>query len=142
MTTDWIPNQFLIYAYDTVAKCFIYANHDLRNGASIVQPIRNIPEPRRERLDRGEEADARKQSLLARSRWDLFGKYEKLGEWRMAWIEGAFIIESYNCKDQQHQCRILFNSVHGNCMAAGRRCPQQFSMGAVAWGCGLGRMDT
>ena len=32
------PQQFLIYAYDTVAKCFIYANHDLRNGASIVQP--------------------------------------------------------------------------------------------------------
>ena len=39
--------------------------------------------------------------MLARSRWDLFGKYEK---WvHGAWVENAFILESYNrefCKDQ------------------------------------------
>ena len=104
VTTDWVPNQFLIYAYDVSAKCFIYANHDYaKERASFNQDLRDIVARRRERLDRGDEADdnARRQSLLARSRWDLFGKYEK---WvRGAWVENAFILESYNrefCKDQ------------------------------------------
>ena len=52
VTTDWVQNQFLIYAYDVSAKCFIYANHDYaKERASFNQDLPDIVARRRERLD-------------------------------------------------------------------------------------------
>ena len=40
------------------------------------------------------------------------------------------------------QCRNLYYSAHGDCMAAGRRCPKQLGMAFVAGICGLGALDS
>ncbi|CAK9041089.1 Zinc finger CCCH domain-containing protein 55, partial [Durusdinium trenchii] len=144
VTTDWVPNQFLIYAYDVSAKCFIYANHDYaKERASFNQDLRDIVVRRRERLDRGDEADdnARRQSLLARSRWDLFGKYEK---WvHGAWVENAFILESYNrefCKDQLEHADANIGTYSTPYMAIAWQ-PEGDAPNNSAWPLSLGSVD-
>ncbi|CAK9021041.1 UPF0187 protein [Durusdinium trenchii] len=144
VTTDWVPNQFLIYAYDVSAKCFIYANHDYaKERASFNQDVRDIVVRRRERLDRGDEADdnARRQSLLARSRWDLFGKYEK---WvHGAWVENAFILERYNrefCKDQLEHADANIGTYSTPYMAIAWQ-PEGDAPNNSAWPLSLGSVD-
>ena len=103
VTTDWVPNQFLIYAYDTTAKCFIYANHDyakereppsIRTSGTSLYVAGNGSTVGRKRMMMPESS---------RCLQDQDGTCRTCNWVKGAWMEGAFILESYNrefCKDQ------------------------------------------